>query len=122
MNYDTIMVDCGRYGKRKLVYNISNCLPIIEILKTDWPSYWKRLCPAYEKILRKNNVEEWGNLEWMKNKIWEIRIFDSFSESNPMPEGRIIFSLCFIINGECNVPIWDVFMDDLAVTHCQPVF
>ncbi len=80
------------------------------------------MCPVYENMLKEQGTEEWGTNEWLLDKEWELHIFDNFTDKNPMPEGRIIFRLQFIVNGECNVPIWDVFMDDLEVTHCQPVF
>jgi len=39
-----------------------------------------------------------------------------------MPEGHIILSLSFLVDGEDFVPTWDVFLEYGKVTHCQPVF
>ena len=119
-----IKLECGEYGLRYVWYNPSNSTAIAGHLAAHWDACREAVLDAYVGMLQSNvddETAEWGIPEWLYGD-WELHIFDNFSEYDPMPAGRTILRLIFIRNGDANVPIYDVFLDDLEVTHCQPAF
>lgn len=90
-------------------------------LAKNWTEYWPRIEEAFVSEFRDSTTPEIGSMELFAD-AWELRVFDGFSESDPMPEGRIILSLIFLIGERQLVPQWDVFLDEGHVSHSQPVW
>jgi len=122
LNLDkSLIFDCGKYGDRSIWYDSSNSQYLTTDLKQNWAKYWPELEQKFENMMKENDEPEWGSLE-MLNGEWEIHVYDSFTDENPMPDGRIILSLMFIVDGDFISPSWDVFLDYGKVTHSQPSF
>ena len=115
---------CGDRGLRKIWYNPNNSEYIIEKISKDWTKYWSVLEAEYLRMLKENEKDgdyDWGNRSLFSGP-WEIRIFDSFTEEDPLDEGLVIFELVFIVDGREQYPVWHVFLVDYIVEHSQPVF
>lgn len=116
-----IQVDCTDYGDRLIWYNPSNSQYIADELQAEWDRFWPEFHSAILSLLRQNDTPEWGSID-MLEKQWELQVFDGFSADDPMPDGRIILGMVFIVDGKEIYPHWHVFLDDGTVTHSQPVF